>query len=539
MALVSAENVAAQANGFGSLPPLRQVGLMIGVALSVALGVAVAIWSQSPNYSLLYGNLTDKDLSQVTASLESAGIEYKIERGGGAIMVSAEKVYEARMKLATEGLPQGGEVGYELLEKEQGFGSSSFLQKARYNRAVEGELAKSISKLNVVESARVHLAIPKQSVFARQSAKPAVSVILNMHPGRVLDDMQVAGIVNMVASSVPGLEAEQVTVIDQKGRLLSSSGSSKSMMQSSNEFDYTRKLEERYTKRIIDIISPMVGLDGVRAQVVADIDFTTQEQTSENYNPQPQAIRSEQLFEESINGAKVGGVPGALTNQPPAGGQTQKQKKEAEINKGNSTKKTVRNYELSRSISHSRQSPVSLKRLSVAVIVDYRSSLNDKGEVERKPLDVKEIEYITSLVKESVGFNTKRGDTINIINTSFQQPEAMEPVPELPLWEQPWVLSLAKQGLGGLAVLFIAFGVLRPMLRNLSSHSELKTMQAPAMLDNPEQNEIETGLQEDQLTLTQESRKSEQQLKDIASGMAKDDPKRVAQVMNNWVSSDG
>jgi len=207
MALVSAENVSTQMQGFGALPAVRQLGLMLGLALSVALGVTVALWSQSPNYSMLYGNLSAKDMSLVTQALDGAGIKYRLERGAGAIMVPSDKVHEARMNLATQGLPKGGDVGFELLEKDQGFGSNSFLQKARYHRALEGELAQSISKLNVVESARVHLAIPKQSAFARKSAKPAVSVVLNLYPGRVLDEMQVAGIVNMVASSVPELDA--------------------------------------------------------------------------------------------------------------------------------------------------------------------------------------------------------------------------------------------------------------------------------------------------------------------------------------------
>lgn len=536
MALVSAENVSTQVQGFGALPAVRQLGLMLGLAISVALGVTVAMWSQSPNYSMLYGNLTAKDMSLVTQSLDDAGIEYRLERGAGAIMVPADRVHEARMNLATQGLPHGSDVGFELLEKDQGFASNSFLQKARYHRALEGELAQTISKLNVVESARVHLAIPKQSAFARKSSKPAVSVVLNVFPGRVLDEMQVAGIVNMVASSVPELDTENVTVIDQKGRLLSNASASADMLLSSTQFDYTRKLEERYARRIIDIISPIVGMDGVRAQVVADVDFTAQEQTRESYQPDQTALRSEQLFNESSDLPGAMGIPGALSNQPPPGGTTDafQTEEEAASNPIRNSSRSVRNFEVDRTISHTRNSPVSLNRLSVAVVVDYRAMPAKKGKVERVPLEASEIERITSLVKEAVGLNEARGDTINVVNTPFQLPEEIKPLPEAPFWEQAWVLSLAKQLLGALAVLFIAFGILRPMLRNLSTQG--KYAAANALPAGQAGGHLALG--EDQLTLGNQSPMSGQQLMDMASTMAKEDPKRVAQVLNTWVAKE-
>ncbi len=536
MALVSAENVSAQAQGFSALPALRQLGLMAGLALSVALGVTVAMWSQSPNFSMLYGNLSAKDMSEVTQALDNAAIPYELERGAGAIMVPAEKVHEARMNLATQGLPHGGDVGFELLEKDQGFASNSFLQKARYHRALEGELAQSISKLNVVESARVHLAIPKRSAFARKSSKPAVSVVLHLYPGRVLDDMQVAGIVNMVASSVPELDAENVTIIDQRGRLLNNKSSTADLLLSSTQFDYTRKLEERYVKRIIDIISPIVGMDGVRAQVVADVDFTAQEQTRESYTPEQTVVRSEQLFEESTDSQGPMGIPGALSNQPPPAGTTEEfQAEQADAAQPiRNTSRSVRNYEIDRTISHVRNSPVSLRKLSVAVVVDYRLKQDENGEIQRIPLETGEMERITSLVREAVGLNEARGDTINVVNTSFRLPEDVEPLPELPIWEKPWVLSLAKQLLGALAVLFIAFGVLRPMLRNLSTHGRYATAQALP----PGETAGQLALGEDQLTLSNQAQPSGQQLLEMASTMAKDDPKRVAQVLNTWVAKE-
>jgi flagellar M-ring protein FliF len=532
MAVVSGENVMAQVAGFGALPALRQLGLMVGLAVSVALGVTVAMWSQTPNYSMLYGGLSAKEMSQVTQALDAAAIEYELGTGNGSVLVAADRIHEARMKLAAIDLAVGGEVGFELLEKGQGFGSSSFLQKARYNRAIEGELAQSISKLNIVESARVHIAIPKQSVFARLNSKPTVSVLLNLYAGRRLDEMQVAGIVNMVASSVPELEAERVTVIDQRGRLLSGKGGDSNMMLSSTQFEYSRKLEERYVQSILDIIGPIVGIDGVRTQVVADVDFTSQEQTRESYQPDQKALRSEQLYEEngSMNSAAAG-IPGALTNQPPAAGTTENVITEGEpeaVTNTNITTRAIRNYEMDRTISHTRQSPATLKRLSVAVLLDHRSIYGKKGKVTKEPLTEEEIQRITSLVKEAVGLDEARGDTINIVNTPFQQPAIVKPIPEAPLWEQPWVLSLAKQLLGGLAVLVIAFGILRPMLNNLAT-------QGKPVLALGQDGQLALG--EDQLALGNQPPIDINQLKELAGSIAREDPKRVAKVMNTWVSS--
>ena len=534
MALVTADSLAVGSRGFNSLPAFRQLGLMIGLAVSVALGVTVAMWSQTPNYSMLYGNLSAKDMSQVTKSLESAGIKYKFE-GSGGILVPAEKVNEARMKLASTSIAPGGVAGYELLDKNQGLGSSSFLLKARYKRAIEGELSQSISQLNFVKSARVHLAIPKQSAFMRKISKPAASVVLDIAPGWVVDDAQTASIVNIVASSVPGLEAEQVTVVDGKGRLLSSKGGRSDMALTSSQFDYTRKLEERYVNRILDIVSPVSGIEGVRAQVVADIDFTALEETRESYQPDQRVVRSEQLFEQNSNQSGPSGIPGALSNQPPAGGSLTGNQG-AETESGNKSSRTVRNYEIDRTISHKRQSPVSLKRLSVAVVIDYRSTVSKKGKVKREPLSEDEMARMTLLIKEAVGLNEARGDTIKIINTPFQLPEAVEPLPELPIWEQPWALTLAKQLLGGLVVLLIAFGVLRPMLSNLAKQGENIEANYAALPQASQSGDLSAG--EDQLTLSNQQPPNGQQLMDVASTMVKEDPKRVAQVLNSWVEKD-
>jgi len=534
MALVTADNLVVGSRGFNSLPAFRQLGLMIGLAVSIALGVTVAMWSQTPNYSMLYGNLSAKDLAQVTKSLDSAGIDYKFE-GNGGLLVPSDKLNNARMKLATTSLSPGGIVGYELLDKNQGLGSSSFLLKARYQRAIEGELAQSISELNFVESARVHLAIPKQSAFMRKISKPAASVVLNIAPGWVVDNAQTASIVNIVASSVPGLSAEQVTVVDGKGRLLSSKGGNSNALLSSTQFEYTRKLEERYVRRIIDIVSPMSGNEGVRAQVVADIDFTSQEETRESYQPDQKVVRSEQLFKQNSNQSGPSGIPGALSNQPPAGGSLAATNN-TENTSGNNSSRTVRNYEIDRTISHTRQSPITLKRLSVAVVVDYHSIVSKKGKVKREPLSEDEMQRLTSLITEAVGLNEARGDTIKIVNTPFQLPEEIKPLPEVPIWEQPWALTLAKQLLGGLVVLLIAFGVLRPMLSNLATQGKNIEANYAALPQASQSGNVSAG--EDQLTLSNQQPPNGQQLLDAASTMVKEDPKRVAQVLNSWVEKD-
>ena len=332
-------------------------------------------------------------------------------------------------------------------------------------------------------------------------------------------------------------DGEQVTVVDGSGRLLSSNSDRSDMSLSSSQFDYTRKLEERYIKRIINIISPMYGIAGVRAQVVADIDFTSLEETRESYQPDQKVVRSEQLFEQKSNQADASGVPGALSNQPPVGGSIKgkKGKKGVQTGTTNNSSRAVRNYEIDRTISHSRQSPVELKRLSVAVVINYRTIVDKKGNIERKPIEEEEMKRLTNLIKETVGLNEARGDTINIVNTPFQIPEEVEALPEAPIWEQAWALGLAKQLLGGLVVLLIAFGVLRPMLSNLSEQGE-NFVKYETLPDGSQGAPIQPG--DDQLTLSNQQPPTGQQLMDVASSMVKEDPKRVAQVLNTWIDKD-
>ncbi len=546
MALMNANTV----RGFSGLPALRQLGLMAGLAASVALGVAVVLWSQTPNYSLLYGSLSAKDSADVVQALQQAKIEYKVDETNGAVLVPSSKVHEARMKLAASGLPKGMGNGFELLDKEQELGTSQFIEKARYQHALEIELARSISELDNVRNARVHLAIPKRSVFVRKSDKPTASVVLDVYPGRNIERGQVAAIVHLVASSVPNLAPDSITVVDQSGQLLTNEMSDRDMALSSSQFEYTRRVEQSFAKRIEDLLTPVMGPGRVRAQVVADLDFTTVEKTRESYDPDLPALRSEQVVKEqsSSGGGTAAGVPGSLSNEPPAGGTTTPPAGQggangaaaangtaANGNHGSSTVKTVRNFELDKTISHTRVPAGKLRKLSVAVVVDDKQKVGDDGTVQRAPLSAKEIASLTALVKDAVGFDARRGDTVNVINTPFVQPQAPEALPEPPLWQRPWAQDLARQALGGLAVLLLVLFVLRPVMRSLAEKGASLPAPMPAGV----------GMGEDQLSLSGQGQgqlpppnRYEDQLA-VAKTMATQDPGRVAQVVKTWVGDDG
>jgi len=540
MAIIKAET----AQGFSNMPVLKQLGLMIGLAASVALGVAVVMWSQEPSYSLLYGNLSGNDTSQVLDSLQKANIPYQVDESSGAVMVAADRIHDARLKLASEGLPKGNGVGFELFDKEQELGTSKFIERARYQHAIEIELARSIMTMRSVKNARIHLAIPKRTVFVRKKDKPTASVVLNLYGGHTLAEGQVSSIVNLVSSSVPSLMPEHVTVVDQTGRLLSRVTQNDMMAATTGQFEYTRKLEENFKNRIEELLSPIVGPGRVRAQVVADLDFTMTEKTRESYNPDLPALRSEQVISESNAGrGAAGGIPGALSNQPPAGGTTEETEQATAASNGaiggSSNSRTTRNYELDKTISHTRSSAGSIRKLSVAVLVDDLRKVDESGKVTRSPLNDAAIARLLSLVKETVGYDASRGDSVNVINASFYEPEKPEELPEVGLFEKPWMQNIIKQSLGGLVVLILIFGVLRPVMKSLA---EKGAEAQPAQLS---METVGADVGEDQLQLTGgqpaqigESESSENQLA-VAKSVVTQDPARVAQVVKTWVASDG
>jgi flagellar M-ring protein FliF len=483
---------------------LRQVGVLVGLAAAVALGLYVAMWAHQPEYSVLFADLQDRDLNQVIEQLTSNNIPYRMDPNGGTVLVPADSLSTARMKLAGAGLAPGSSKsnGFEAMNDEQPFGTSQFLEQARYQHAIEGELSRSISHITNVRSARVHIAQPKQSAFARTKRDPSASVIVDLFNGRQLERHQVAAIAQMVSAAVAGMPVNKVTVIDQRGNLLTDNDDSgDSLVVSAKRFEYTRTLEQSYIDRVEAILSPLVGPDGVRAQVTADLDFTETQQSQESYNPDLPSVRSESTTEEERSGDAANGVPGALSNQPPGAASAPEQTagangqppaaaangaaKSATASVNKRTQKT-RNFELDHRVVVEKNHVGSIRRLSVAVVVRAPAAAapaapaeGDKAAADGKTaaaaapaaaaaaLSEAEAERMTNLVKEAIGFDAARGDSVSITSAEFQAPPAPEPIPDLPIWQQPWAWNVAKQVAGGLFVLFVLFGVIRPTVKSL------------------------------------------------------------------------
>ena len=537
-----------QASALSRNPVIRQLAVMVGIAASVAIGVAVVLWSWTPSYSLLFGNLAQKDASEVITALQQSGIDYEVNHETGAVMVPSGKVQEARMKLAGQGLPHSDSLGYELLQQETGFGTSRALEAARFHRALEGELARTIATLANIQTARVHLATPKQSVFVRKRKHPSASIVVKLYSGRSLEKGQVASIIHLVASSVPELESNRVTVVDQKGNLLSSQMDAGQMMLTSTQFGFTRQLEDRYRQRVEDILVPILGEQNVRAQVTAELDFTITEQTEERFNPDLPALRSEQINEQASRLSSAQGVPGALSNQPPAAGVAPEQAggglgaEGSDASPLNTSKRATRNFELDKTVSHTRLPSGTLRRLSVAVVVDDSVTAAGDGQVTRIPRSPEEISRITQLVEEAIGFSATRGDSVSVINASFLQAEELEPLPEPAIWEQPWVWDLAKQIGGLLLAVMMIFFVLKPTMLRLTSMPVVSRQEAGVNSGNPYQQSSGAavgalaGGSDENLQLPGPER-YEDTLKS-ARDMVQEDSKRVAQVVKRWVAED-
>lgn len=548
-AKTSSNNSMLALQNISEYPLLRQLGLLVGLATSVALGVAIVFWSQSPDYTSLYNDLPDTELTQVADSLKQSGIKYKLTSGG--IMVPADQVDKARMQLAAQGLPNIKPKGFDILSQEQGFGTSQFIQAARYQHALEEELSRSISALRNVKSARVHLAIPKESVFVRNRKKPSASVVANLYSGHRISDEQISAITYMVASSVPNLLVDDVTVVDQMGRLLTDKDDKQAVLNS-EQLEYASKVEQTYIERVSNILTPFLGRNGFKAQVSADLDFTRIEKTSEVFNPDAEAVRSKQQVIERVSGNSDAGVPGALSNQPPGGaiapenaGTAGTGGEEAVAGVFKNKENITQNFEVDKTISHTRLSTGTVKRLSIAVVVDDKKTIAEDGAVTTTPRNAEEIKRITELVKQAVGFNAQRGDSVNIINAGFVPPEEIEALPETPLWEQAWFMPAVKQLLAALVVLYIIFGVIKPAFRNLSkAHKEVIGIEGEGGSGTAGaggQVALEGGAggepgDEAADALPQPPDDYEVQLS-TARKLVVEDPKIAAQVVKNWLAA--
>lgn len=542
-------------NGFTHLNLLRQAGLMVGLAASVAIGFAVVLWSQGEDYRPLYGSLERLDSSEVGEVLDFNGIPYKVDVNTGALLVPTDDMHQARLKLAEAGIPGNNSVGFELLDQEQPLGTSQFMENTRYRRGLEGELARTITSINAVRSARVHLAIPKQSVFVRDGREPSASVFLELFPGRGIQAAQIRGIANLVASSIPQLKLENVTVVDQKGNLLSATmEEDKKLAQASRHLEYERDVENDVILRVRRLLTPVIGADKFTTEVSADLDFTEVEQAEETYDPAATALRSEQLVEEQSRGAGMaGGIPGALTNQPPPQGATavpnaQGGAEAAEELPGNSRSQATRNYEVDRTISYTKHEKGRLRRLTVAVVVDNKTVVDPAtGEKTEQPWTEEELQRLTTLVRDAVGYSADRGDSVNLLNAPFvpvEQSEVVEPV----WWQTEKFESIAKQLAAVFLIGLVILGLVRPVLKSLArtgaasggsdDEQELAALRAAGIdsLDSLS-NETVTLTGGDSLALPSPEESYEKQLNAV-KGLIAEDAGRVAQVIKRWINEE-
>jgi flagellar M-ring protein FliF len=488
-----AKATAGLTNPFGELarlPGMRQLLVLAGLALSVSVGVTAAFWMRDPGYTPLFTSLTAKESGEVINTLTAAGIPYRLDNNTGGVLVPGEKVYQARLKLAEQGLPKSSGFGLEIIEGEAGLGTSQFIEGARYHHALETELGRTIASLQPVQSARVHLAVPKSTVFLGKKQPPTASVLLQLYPGRSLEQNQVSAIVHLVASSIPELEATRVTVVDQRGRLLNSPDDAGDMAMSARQLDYLRRIEDGYVERIEGLLAPMLGPGSVRATVTADVDFAEREQTQESFDPATTAVRSEQVAEDRRTGdGLAGGIPGALSNQPPptvvqpapqagaaaaaaaaAPGDAAAAADAATVAAGpvNESIRRTRNFEVDRTLTHTRQAVGSIRRLSVAVLVDEKRATAADGTVTSTRLSPEELTELTRLVKDAVGFNEARGDSVSLSNVAFYQEPDAGAADEPGLLANPTVQSFGRQGLAAALIIGVALLLVRPLLKALA-----------------------------------------------------------------------
>jgi flagellar M-ring protein FliF len=537
--------------GFNKLSLLRQLVLMVGAAASIALGIAIILWANEPAYRPLFNDMAQYDGVEVASILQQQEIKYKIEPNSGALLIASEDIHKARMHLASAGITQDRGVGFELLDKETGLGTSQFMENTRYRRGLEGELARTISSLRNVKNARVHLAIPKDSVFVRDNRKASASVLLELNGSRAMTPQQVEAIVNLVAGSVPQMNQSDVTVVDQAGNLLSGNSISEQDKQTSREYEYARRMEELLTRRVNSILDPVIGSARFRAEVSADVDFTAIEQAEEVFNPEQQAIRSIQESGEQRGAGANQGIPGALSNQPPDAATAPEKAGEAAAGEASGLtdirKQSIKNYEVDRTVSYIKHHQGKIQRLTVAVVVDdIRKVDAAAGTVSYQPWPAAELERLAQLVKDAVGFSATRGDSVNVINTPFLAEEMEIADIEVPLWEQAWFRDIIKWSIAFLIVLVLVFGVIRPTFKNLLNNgSNEKNLALAGDEDGLAQLEKLSTMADGDIGLSTSgdfmlpgASEGYEKQKNALKGLISEDPGRVAQVVRQWVMAD-
>jgi flagellar M-ring protein FliF len=534
-------------NRLAALPAAAKMKLGLGLAGLVAVLFALSMWSSRGDYKVLYANLNEKDGGAIIAQLSQMNIPYRHADGGNAILVPAAQVHDARLKLASAGLPKGSVVGFELMDNAK-FGQTQFQERLTFQRGLEGELTRSILALGAVSAARVHLALPQQNGFFREQQKPSASVLVTLHPGRALDRSQIAGIVHLVSSSVPEMTTKAVSVIDQSGALLSGpSEHAHGQGLDAQQLQYVQQVEQSYHKRVIDILEPIVGRDNLRATIAAEIDFAQTESTAEEFKPNqgnaPAAVRSLQMSESGAGSqATPSGVPGAASNQPPVpatasinGAAQPLQAAQGASNGASSRRDAVTNYEVDKTVRVTRNATGNVKRLNAAVVVNHRVTTAANGKTTSTPLPPDEVEKLTSLVQEAIGFSKDRGDSVKLINAPFKA-DAIPKPEALPIWKQDWLIDLVRSGATPAALVLVAliavFGFVRPALK--------AALPAPAA---PQPGDKLNVVADDAVALPGaatpmlEAPRSNEHLA-TARSIAKDNPAAVAGIVRGWVNGE-
>ncbi len=530
--------------------------LGLGVVAFLAIVAVGLMMGKQAEWRVLYANLADKDGGAIVAQLSQMNVPYQ-SSAGGTIMVPADKVYDVRLRLASAGLPKGSVTGYELMDSSR-FGMTQFQERLTFQRGLEGELTRSIQSLASVQSARVHLALPNQNGFFREQQKPSASVLLGLHPGRSLERNQVAGIVHLVASSVPELSPSAVSVLDDTGKLLSNTAEGTGAAIDAQQLQYVQQMEQQYSRRILDMLEPLMGRGNVRAQVTADVDFSQTEQTSETHKPNQTAesatVRSQQTSESgaAANAPVAAGVPGATSNQPPGVSAAPINGASAPLSAANGAslgsgakRESVINYEVDKTTRVVRGATGVVRRLNAAVVVNYQVNPADKGKPVPKALSEQQLEKMTALTRESIGFNKERGDSVNLVNALFAEDKPT--VIDVPVWRQPEVQNLAQSfawPLGSLALAaLVLLGFVRPALKTVQQTlaSAPRPVSAPgAQLDAMVANDTarpQLGAparpRELPAPTQQEVHLTE------ARQLAKDNPIAVANIVKGWVNGEG
>ena len=540
---------------FSALDRTQRLRLGLGVVLLVAAAIAAVVMGRQQDYRVLFSNLSDKDGGAIIAQLSQMNVPYRHTEGGGAIMVPSDRVHDVRLRLASQGLPKGTVSGFELMEGNR-FGVTQFQERLNFQRGLEGELTRTIQSLSSVQSARVHLALPQQNGFFREQQKPSASVLVSLYPGRVLDRAQLAGIVHLVASSVPEMPPTAVSVLDDTGKLLSQSpepGSGNAV--DAQQMQYVQQIEQQYTRRIMEILEPVVGRNNIKAQVTAELDFSqtdsTQEQYRPNQAPEASTIRSQQVLEtkESASGSSTGvGVAGAVANQPPAPSAApinganpapQAAGQQQGTDSGSSKRESTTNYEVDKTVRVTRGNNWAIKRVNAAVVINYQSVTDNKGKVENKPLSAEQLEQMTALVRETVGYNKDRGDSVNLMNAPFQPATVV--ADDTPLWKQPETVELARNlawPLGmSLFAAMVLLGLVRPALKALGQPKAIPMAGAQldaVEADTPERPALPAPAKQDQQAVAT----PEQLRLEEARALARSNPVAVANIVKNWVNGD-